>query len=165
MYLSLAVIWQPTLAQCYLCKKPRSHWRGLFLLHDPPELSRLFGSGCPCPSEKLSLWNWREWIIRDPLRLDGEPWRVSDPLINHLIGCTRQRTAIMAEVQANNIRVQQLAKDQGWKVAQNLAAGVGGLVIWPLWFAMDFQGTASTEASALQSRQQYLGALGSGLID
>jgi hypothetical protein len=65
----------------------------------------------------------------------------------------------MAEVQANNIRVQQLAKDQGWKVAQNVAAGVGGLVIWPLWFAMDFQGTASTEASALQSRQQYLGAL------
>jgi hypothetical protein len=68
-------------------------------------------------------------------------------------------TAIMAEVQANNIRVQQLAKDQGWKVAQNVAAGVAGLVVWPLWFAMDFQGTASTEASALQSRQQYLGAL------
>ena len=101
MYLSLAVIWQPTLAQCYLCKKPQSHWRGLFLLHDPPELSRLFGSGCPCPSEKLSLWNWREWIIRDPLRLDDEPWRVSDPLINHLIDSTRQRDDDLVEHQVD----------------------------------------------------------------
>jgi hypothetical protein len=68
-------------------------------------------------------------------------------------------TAIYAEIQANNGRVQQLAKDNGWKVAQNVAAGVGGLVIWPLWFAMDFQGTADKEAAALQARQQYLGAL------
>ena len=38
-------------------------------------------------------------------------------------------TAINAEIQANNGKVQQLAKDNGWKVAQNVAAGVGGLVI------------------------------------
>ena len=68
-------------------------------------------------------------------------------------------TAIYAEIQANNAKVQQLAKDNGWKVAQNVAAGVGGVFIWPLWFAMDFQGTADKEATALQSRQQYLGAL------
>jgi hypothetical protein len=68
-------------------------------------------------------------------------------------------TAIYAEIQGNNAQVQQLAKDRGWKVAQNVAAGVGGLVIWPLWFAMDFQGTADKEAAALQARQQYLGAL------
>jgi len=68
-------------------------------------------------------------------------------------------TAILAEIQANNAQVQQLAKDNGWKVAQNVAAGVGGLVIWPLWFAMDFQGTADKEAAALQARQQYLGQL------
>ena len=68
-------------------------------------------------------------------------------------------TAIYAEIQANNAKVQQLARDNGWKVAQNVAAGVGGVFIWPLWFAMDFQGTADKEAAALQSRQQYLGAL------
>ena len=68
-------------------------------------------------------------------------------------------TAIYAEIQGNNAQVQQLAKDRGWKVAQNVAAGVGGLVVWPLWFAMDFQGTADKEAAALQARQQYLGAL------
>jgi hypothetical protein len=68
-------------------------------------------------------------------------------------------TAIYAEIQANNQRVTELAKENGWKVAQNVAAGVGGLVIWPLWFAMDWQGTANTEAAALQNRQQYLGAL------
>ena len=34
-----------------------------------------------------------------------------------------------------------------------------GLFIWPLWFAMDFQGTAGKEVTALQTRQQYLGTL------
>ena len=43
-------------------------------------------------------------------------------------------------------------------MAQNVAAGVAGLFIWPLWFAMDFQGSAGIEAGALQSRQQYLAA-------
>jgi hypothetical protein len=45
--------------------------------------------------------------------------------------------AIAAEVQANNQKVQELASDEGAKVAQNVAAGVAGLFIWPLWFAMD----------------------------
>jgi hypothetical protein len=31
-------------------------------------------------------------------------------------------------------------------------------VIWPLWFAMDWHGTATKEAQALQNRQQYLAA-------
>jgi hypothetical protein len=67
--------------------------------------------------------------------------------------------AIMAEVQANNKRVEELANEQGWKVAQNVAAGVAGLVIPVLWFGMDWQGTAGKEAQALQSRQQYLATL------
>lgn len=72
---------------------------------------------------------------------------------------TMSCAAIHAEIQSNNAQVQQLARDNGWKVAQNVAAGVGGLVVWPLWFAMDFQGTADKEAAALQARQQYLGQL------
>jgi hypothetical protein len=68
-------------------------------------------------------------------------------------------TAIYAEIQGNNAKIQQLAKDNGWKVAQNVAAGVAGFVVPVLWFGMDFQGTADKEAAALQSRQQYLGAL------
>ena len=68
-------------------------------------------------------------------------------------------TALQAEIQANSVRVQQLADEQGIKVAQNVAAGVAGLFIWPLFFAMDLQGTAATEAAALQQRQQYLGTL------
>lgn len=46
---------------------------------------------------------------------------------------------IRAEIDANNEKVKELANEQGWTVAQNVAAGVGGLVIWPLWFGMDFQ--------------------------
>lgn len=66
---------------------------------------------------------------------------------------------ISAEIQANNIKVKELADEQGLKVAQNVAAGVAGIVVWPLWFAMDFKGAASKDVAALQARQQYLAAL------
>jgi hypothetical protein len=68
-------------------------------------------------------------------------------------------TQIQAEIQANNIRVQELADEQGLKVGQNVAAGVAGLIVWPLLFAMDFKGAAGKEVSALQARQQYLTTL------
>lgn len=67
--------------------------------------------------------------------------------------------AIYAEVDANNKKVQELASEEGLKVAQNVAAGVAGFVVPILWFGLDFQGAASKEVSALQSRQQYLAAL------
>ncbi|MBO4227942.1 hypothetical protein [Bradyrhizobium neotropicale] len=67
--------------------------------------------------------------------------------------------AITIEVQTNNAKVQQLASDKGLKVAQNVAAGVAGIVVPVLWFGMDFQGTADAEIQALQARQQYLAAL------
>jgi hypothetical protein len=41
-----------------------------------------------------------------------------------------------------------------------VAAGVAGLLICPLWFAMDCQGAAYKETAALQSRQNHLCALG-----
>jgi hypothetical protein len=67
--------------------------------------------------------------------------------------------AITAEVRANNEKIQQLSTEKSQKVAQNVAAGLAGLFIWPLWFGMDFQGAATTETAALQSRQEYLGTL------
>jgi hypothetical protein len=67
--------------------------------------------------------------------------------------------AITIEVQTNNAKVQQLASDKGLKVAQNVAAGVAGIVVPVLWFGMDFQGAADTEIQAVQARQQYLAAL------
>jgi hypothetical protein len=67
--------------------------------------------------------------------------------------------AISAEAQANARRVQELGSEEGGKVAQNVAAGVIGLFIWPVCFAMDFQGAAGKEVAALQARQQYLGTM------
>jgi hypothetical protein len=72
---------------------------------------------------------------------------------------TASCTQLTAEIQANNIKVQELADEQGMKVAQNVAAGVAGLVVWPLFFAMDFKGSASKDVAALQARQQYLTTL------
>src|SRR5690348_13215163 len=68
-------------------------------------------------------------------------------------------TMIRAEIEANNAKVTQLANEQGWKVAQNVGAGVVGLVLWPVWFGMDFKDAAGKEAAALQARQQYLTTL------
>ena len=67
--------------------------------------------------------------------------------------------AIAAEVRGNNQKVQELGSEEGAKVGQNVAAGVAGLFIWPLWFAMDFQGAAGKEVTALQTRQGYLATL------
>ncbi|MBN9490359.1 MAG: hypothetical protein J0H44_24255 [Alphaproteobacteria bacterium] len=47
----------------------------------------------------------------------------------------------------------------GGKVAQNVAAGVAGVFIPVLWFAMDFQNASGKEAQALNARQQYPGTL------
>jgi hypothetical protein len=63
---------------------------------------------------------------------------------------------IKAEIQANNKRAEELASEQNMKVAQNVAAGVVGIVVWPVWFAMDAKGAASTDAAALKARQEYL---------
>ena len=68
-------------------------------------------------------------------------------------------TQIRAEIEANNAKVKQLADEQGWKVAQNVSAGVVGFVLWPVWFGMDFKDAAGKEAAALQARQQYLTTL------
>ena len=64
-----------------------------------------------------------------------------------------------AEIEANNVKFKELADEQGLKTGQNVAAGVAGVLIWPLWFAMDFKGAASKEVTALQARQQYLTTL------
>lgn len=67
--------------------------------------------------------------------------------------------AILAEVEANNAKVRELAGEEGTKTFQNVAAGVAGFVVPILWFGMDWQGTAGKEVAALNARQQYLGAL------
>jgi hypothetical protein len=36
---------------------------------------------------------------------------------------------IVAEIEANNVKVKELADEQGWKVALNVAAGVAGVVV------------------------------------
>ena len=63
---------------------------------------------------------------------------------------------IRAEIEANNLQAEKLAEENHAKIAQNVAAGV---VIWPVWFAMDAKGAAGTEMDALKARQQYLATL------
>ena len=63
---------------------------------------------------------------------------------------------ISAEIEANNAKVRELADEKGAKVVQNVAAGVAGLVVWPVLFAMDVKGAADTDMAALQARQQFL---------
>jgi hypothetical protein len=72
---------------------------------------------------------------------------------------TASCTQIRAEIEANNVKVKELADEQGWKAAQNVVTGVGGVFIPVLWFGMDWKGSASKDVAALQARQQYLTTL------
>jgi len=65
--------------------------------------------------------------------------------------------AVQAEISANTSKIAELGGEQGTKTAQNIAAGVAGLFIWPVWFAMDFQGAATKEIAALEARNAYRG--------
>jgi hypothetical protein len=58
---------------------------------------------------------------------------------------------IRAEIEANNAQAEKLADENHAKVAQNVATGVVGVVIWPVWFAMDAKGAAGTEMDALKA--------------
>jgi hypothetical protein len=66
---------------------------------------------------------------------------------------------IRAEIEANNVQAEKLADENHAKIAQNVAAGVVGVVVLPVWFAMDAKGAAGTEMDALKARQQYLATL------
>jgi hypothetical protein len=66
---------------------------------------------------------------------------------------------VRAEIEANNLQAEKLADENHAKIAQNVAAGVVGVVVWPVWFAMDAKGAAGTEMDALKARQQYLASL------
>src|SRR3954471_22718221 len=65
-------------------------------------------------------------------------------------------SAIMAEANANRVKIGELGSEDGAKVAQNVVAGVAGAIfILPL-FLMDFQNAAGKEGAALQQRNAYL---------
>jgi hypothetical protein len=69
-------------------------------------------------------------------------------------------TQIRAEIEANNVKIKNLADEQGLKTAQNVVAGVGGLFTFGiLWAGMDAKGAATKDVAALQARQQYLSTL------
>jgi hypothetical protein len=81
------------------------------------------------------------------------------PQLTPLVQATDQQITceqIQSEAKINNERISDLAREQGWKVGQNVAAGVVGLFIWPVWFGMDFQDAAGKEAKALSQRNEYL---------
>lgn len=63
------------------------------------------------------------------------------------------------EIRRHNLEVTQLAKENGWQLAQNGGTGADGLFVWPIWFAMDFKGSTNLTAASLQARQQHLATI------
>src|SRR6516162_9779845 len=58
---------------------------------------------------------------------------------------------ITAEIQANNIKVQELAGEEGANDPHNVAAALAGIVITILRFGIDFEGAASKEVAGFQA--------------
>lgn len=74
---------------------------------------------------------------------------------DHQLDCS----AIDAETRINAQRISDLAIEQGWKMGQNVAAGIIGFALWPAWLGLDLQNAAGQEAKALTERNAYLEAL------
>ena len=66
---------------------------------------------------------------------------------------------------ANTEKIDSLGTEQESRSTKNIGAGVAGLLIWPLWFAMDFKDAAGTEKEALQQRNAYLGVVAAERCD
>lgn len=67
---------------------------------------------------------------------------------------------INAEIQANNERAEALASEQNAKTAQNADAVVLILPPWISWISrVNAKGAATSDAAALQARQEYLANL------
>lgn len=118
----------------------------------------------PCTRPQVELGLARVWGNKNHAKHGNRGGRRSSRGLRWASARARCRraadcTAILAEVQANNEKVKQLASDKGLKTDQNVAADVAGFVVPVLWFGMDFQGTADTEITALQNRQQYLATM------
>lgn len=71
---------------------------------------------------------------------------------------TMQCAALQAEVATNTRRLSELGVETGQKAAQNVVAGLTGILIVPL-FLMDFQFASVIDERALQSRNVHLAAL------
>lgn len=83
---------------------------------------------------------------------DAHPIAASQPQDNNA-SCA----AVQAELEANNLRISQLGREEGWKVAQNVGAAVVGFFTLGIGFAaMDFKDAAGTERQALETRNRYL---------
>lgn len=83
---------------------------------------------------------------------DAHPIAASQPQDN-----SASCSSIQAELDANNLRMAQLSREEGWKVAQNVGAAVVGVFTLGIGFAaMDFKDAAGTERDALETRNRYL---------
>lgn len=81
------------------------------------------------------------------------------PLLTQVVKASDRQLScdqIVAEIDANNQQITNLAQEEGLKVTQNVVAGVAGLVVPVLWLGMDFQDAAGKEAQALSQRNDYL---------
>lgn len=85
---------------------------------------------------------------------DPQPVALSQPA-DPALTCEQVR----AEIAQNDQKIAALGSEQGQKVAQNVAAGVAGLIIWPAWFLMDFKGAATADKASYESRNAQLATL------
>ena len=64
---------------------------------------------------------------------------------------------IEAEVKSNNLTVTEIAKQNGWQIAQS--PGSDSVNVWPVWFGSGFDPSKSLAGASLQARQQRLAGL------
>jgi len=86
--------------------------------------------------------------------------REPDPIPTSNLGDGRMSCLeIRAEITGNNQRIEGLSNNADDVRDKNVMLGMAGVIVWPVWFFMDFKGTDKQEARALEARNTHLGQL------
>ena len=60
------------------------------------------------------------------------------------------------EMSMNSSKIASLSAEQSSTTGSNIAVGIGGLFLWPVWFALDLKGAAATEKASYEQRNNNL---------
>lgn len=91
------------------------------------------------------------------LFLAGCAGRSANPIATREVGDNKMECEeILAEMSELDRKARRLMGEQSAKTGKNVAWGVAGLFIWPLWLAMDLSDAERQEAVAMQDRYSHL---------
>ena len=85
--------------------------------------------------------------------------RTANPVMAYQYGDDKKSCSVLqSEISFTQSEISRMMPETS-KTGKNVALGVAGLFIWPIWFAMDFSDAERIEVNALRHRYNNLIAI------